>query len=120
MPTKNGNGKGNGNETTAEFQQRTFPQRVVNVKRKTAKVLDPLTRSSEADKAKARKAQAAANRVSARMSGKPPERSAATKPGSPGSTPETRQRAFERGTGTDKIRNPLEKIGEMAKKGNGK
>ncbi len=104
-------------ETTTEFQVRTFPQRVANVKRKTADVLDPLTRSSESDKARARKASAAADRVSTRMNkGKPAERAAATKPGTPKSTPETRQRAFEKGSGTSGTQDALRGVAEIAKK----
>lgn len=107
----------NGNETTAEFQQRTFPQRVANVKRQTANVLDPLSRSSKAEKARARKAQAAAIRVEGRLNkGKAPERAAATKPSSPKSTPQTRQRTVERATGTSRIRGPLEGVADLAKR----
>lgn len=108
-----------GNETTAELQARTFPQRIENVKRQTANVLDPLSRSSESEKAKARKARAAALRVEGRINkGKPAERAAATKPGNPKSTPETRQRAVERATGTSKTQNALRGVAEIAKKGN--
>jgi len=118
------------NETTAEFQARTFPDRIKVVKYETSKVLDPFTRPtpSKSQKAKARKALAAAERVEARLAkpGKaanrqrtPPAKSV-SKPSSSGG--ETRKEASKRrrkpiedATGTGpKIRDPLDSVAKLA------
>ena len=106
-------------ETTAEFQAREFPGRVAAVKRKTSKVLARGSGSTRTERVSATKAHKAAVRVEKRLAKAGKQRKGTaetvTRPDK-GSTPESRRRKVEEGTGTSKIIDPLRAINALVKK----
>ena len=103
-------------ETTAAFQERTFPARARTAKRKAKEVLRDSTVVK--DRAKAERVIKAADRVLGRLN-QPGGKTTTKKPKKKKSTPASRRKPIEDATGVGETRRRLEAVRALARKAGG-